>query len=197
MVLLDLSAAIFVGTTGREHISKPELKRLIPFMFVGIVLGVTVLVHVPQDPLKIGLSIFAIVVGVQSIVNPTPKGRISPWWCVPAGITGGALAAVFGAGGPIHVAFLNGRLSDKSQVRSTVSALISISATTRAIAYAVGGLLLKLPLWIAMAMLSPFVYGGLRLGSHIHLSLTQVQMRRVIGALLITTGTVLLVRTLL
>ena len=38
----------------REH--GPELKRLLPFMFVGIVLGVTLLVNVPQHPLKIGLG---------------------------------------------------------------------------------------------------------------------------------------------
>jgi uncharacterized membrane protein YfcA len=46
-------------------------------------------------------------------------------------------------------------------------------------------------------MLAPIAWGGLRLGSRIHLGLTQEQMRRVIGVLLILTGTTLLLRTLL
>jgi hypothetical protein len=39
MALLDLASAIFIGTKGREHVSRPEVKRLIPFMFVGFIIG--------------------------------------------------------------------------------------------------------------------------------------------------------------
>ena len=44
MALADLAAAVFVGGSNRRHVSLPELKRVMPFMVVGIVLGVTVLV---------------------------------------------------------------------------------------------------------------------------------------------------------
>jgi uncharacterized membrane protein YfcA len=197
MVLLDVAASLFVGSTGHRHISRPELKRLLPFMFAGIVLGVTVLVALPQAPLKVALALFAISVGVHTIFNPTPKGRLSKYWCVPVGIIGGALAAVFGAGGPLYIAYLSARLTDKSEIRSTISALITVSATTRALVYAFTGLLLKLPIAVGVAILAPFAWGGLRLGSRIHTGLTQEQMRRVIGIVLILTGTVLLARTLL
>jgi uncharacterized protein len=197
MVLLDVAASLFVGSTGHRHISRPELKRLLPFMFVGIVLGATVLVALPQAPLKVALALFAIAVGLHSIFNPTPKGRISKYWCVPVGVIGGSFAAVFGAGGPIYIAYLSGRLSDKSQIRSTISAIITVSATTRALVYAFTGLLLVAPIWIGMAILAPFVWAGLRLGSHIHTGLTQQQMRRAIGGVLILTGAILLARTLL
>jgi uncharacterized membrane protein YfcA len=197
MALLDLSASLFVGSTGREHISKPELKRLLPFMFVGIALGVTVLVALPPDPLKVALGVFATAVGLYSIFNPAPRDRISSWWSLPAGLIGGGLAAVFGAGGPLYVAYLSGRLGDKSQIRSTISALIAVSSGTRTVLYVFTGLLLKLPIWIAVGLLAPIAWSGLRLGSRIHLGLTQEQMRRVIGALLILTGTTLLLRTLL
>ena len=43
MALLDLGSSAFLGSRNREHLSKPELKRLVPFMFLGFVLGVTVL----------------------------------------------------------------------------------------------------------------------------------------------------------
>lgn len=197
MALLDLISAIFVGASSREHVSKPELKRLIPLMFVGFILGATVLVQVPDLYLRSALGLFAVAVGIQGIVNPTARGTISAWWCIPAGITGGAVATVFGAGGPIYATYLNGRLRDKSAIRATVSSLISISAFSRAAIYAVTGLLLNTATFIGMGLLAPFVWVGLKIGARIHLGLSQEQMRRAIGALLVLTGSSLLLRGLL
>ncbi len=196
MALLDLASATFMGTTGREHVSKAEMKRIIPFMFAGFVIGATVLVGVPDAYLRIALGCFAVAVGIQSIVNPTLHHLISKWWSVPAGIIGGAIATVFGAGGPIYATYLSGRLTDKTEIRSTMSALISISAFTRAIVYAVAGLLLHLAIVGGAVVLAPFAWMGLKLGHRIHIGLTQQQMRRAIGALLVLTGSSLLVHVL-
>ena len=49
MVLLDMSCAGFIGRRDRVHVAKPELKRIIPFMFVGFVVGTTALVKVPDE----------------------------------------------------------------------------------------------------------------------------------------------------
>jgi uncharacterized membrane protein YfcA len=197
MTLGDLIAAVAVGGSNRQHVSGGELKRLMPFMVLGIALGATLLVNVPQAPLKVALGIFAVAVGLHSIANPAPKGTISPWWCIPAGTAAGALAAVFGAGGPVNVAYLTGRLRDKHQIRSTVSTIISISATIRTVIYAAAGLVLKAGLIAGFAMAAPFAWAGLRIGSRIHTRLTQQQLRRAIGGLLVASGTTLLIRTLL
>jgi uncharacterized membrane protein YfcA len=197
MVLLDMSCALFIGHAGREQVNRGELKRMIPFMFVGFVIGVTLLVKVPQDWLKTALGAFTFIVGVYSIANPALHRQISRWWCVPAGLVGGAIATVFGAGGPVYAAYLGGRLTDKNEVRSTISTLISISAFSRAILYAISGLLLHLAILAGMAVLAPFVWLGLKAGSRIHVGLTQEQMRRVIGALLVLTGLSLLARVFL
>jgi uncharacterized membrane protein YfcA len=61
----------------------------------------------------------------------------------------------------------------------------------------VGGLLLHWTILAGMVALAPFVWMGLRIGARIHLGLTQVQMRRVVGILLVLTGSSLLVRALL
>ena len=188
MVLLDMSAALFIGTKGREHVSREEIKRLVPVMLVGFLIGVTVLVKVDPDLLRIALGVFAITVGVHGILNPVLTSTISKWWSIPAGLVGGSIATVFGAGGPIYATYLGGRLHDKNEVRSTVSALISISAFSRAVLYAIGGLLLHWTIFAGMALLAPFVWLGLRIGSRIHVGLTQVQMRRLVGVLLVLTG---------
>jgi len=194
MALLDLASSAFVGTTGREHVSKTELKSLAPFMFVGFVVGVTILVGAPDRWLRLALGIFVVCIGVHGVLNPRVSGAISRLWCIPTGIVGGAVATVFGAGGPLYAVYLSGRLGDKNQVRATVSTLISISAFTRAIAYAVSGLLLHLAIFIGAAVLAPFVWIGLAIGRKIHVGLSHEQMRRVIGGVLIFTGSVLVLR---
>ena len=195
MAMLDLASALFIGTSGREHLSKEELKRLIPWMFVGFVIGVTVLVGVPDRYLRAALGLFAATIGIYSILNPTLGRTISKFWAIPAGLAGGAIATIFGAGGPIYATYLSGRLKDKSAIRSTISTLISISAFSRAVVYAATGLLLHAALLGGAAVLSPFAYLGVRLGHRIHVGLTQEQMRRAIGALLLLTGASLLVRS--
>lgn len=196
MVLTDLAGAAFIGRQGRRHVSLPELKRLLPFMAAGIVVGVTVLVSVPKRPLDIALGALTIAIGLNAIANPVPKGTISAWWCVPTGIVAGAFAAAFGAGGPIHVAYLSGRLKDKDEIRSTISTLISISAAIRAASYAVAGLLLKASVFAGLVLVAPIAGLGIRLGSRLHERLTQAQVRRFVGAFLITTGSLLLWRAL-
>jgi hypothetical protein len=78
-----------------------------------------------------------------------------------------------------------------------MSALISISAFTRALVYVVSGLMLHLAILAGLVVLAPFVWAGLKLGHHIHVSLTQQQMRRAIGGLILVTGGSLLVRAVL
>jgi len=196
MVLLDMSSAIFLGTTGRKHVDRGELKRILPWMFVGFAIGLTVLVGMPDRYLRLALGIFAAAVGANAIFNPTLHKTISQLWSIPAGITGGALATIFGAGGPVYSTYLSGRLRDKTEIRSTISTLISISAVSRAIIYAVSGLLLHVSLLVGALALAPFAWLGLRIGNRIHVGLSQEQLRRAIGGVLVVSGIGLVLRAL-
>ena len=106
------------------------------------------------------------------------------------------MATVFGAGGPIYVSYLAGRRADLNQIRSTVATLISISAFSRAVVYAVSGLLLHVAIFLGVLVLAPFVWTGLAIGRRIHTGLNQQQMRRVVGVVLVCMGLSLLARAL-
>jgi uncharacterized membrane protein YfcA len=194
MALLDMASATIMGTQGREHVAKDEIKRIIPFMFVGFVIGATVLVGVPDKYLRLALGVFAVGVGLYSIVNPGVTRKFSTWWSVPVGIVGGSIATIFGAGGPIYATYLGGRLEDKTVIRATMSALIAISAFSRALVYVASGLILHAAIFAGFVVLAPFVWVGLKVGHRIHTGLTQQQMRRAIGGLLVVTGSSLLAR---
>ena len=193
LALIDCVTATVVGRTSREHLARDELKALLPITFVGFVVGVTVLVKVPDIYLRTALGIFAVAVGVHGIVNPVVTRRISRWWSLPTGIFGGAMSTTFGTGGPIYATYLAARLSDKSQIRATMSTLIAISAIVRAVTYVVTGLV-TVALATGALLAAPFAWLGLKVGTRIHVGLSQQQMRRVIGALLVLTGSSLLVR---
>lgn len=197
MALIDCASSTFLGTVEREHVAGGELKWLIPVMFGGFAIGATLLVRVPDQALRTALGIFAIALGAYSIVNPQVHRRISRLWVVPVGLVGGAVATVFGAGGPIYATYLSARLGDKTQVRATTSALISISALSRALIYAVSGLMLHAAIGVGLVILAPFVWIGLKIGTRIHTGLTQQQMRRVVGGLLVFTGLSLVWRLVL
>jgi uncharacterized membrane protein YfcA len=194
MVLLDMSSAAALGRQGRQHIAGAELKRIIPFMFAGFVVGATVLVKVPDEYLRPALGIFTMLIGVNSILNPHLKRTISPWWCIPVGVAGGAVATIFGAGGPIYATYLSGRMQDKTAIRATMGTLISISALTRAIVYAATGLLLHVTIFVGGIALAPFVLVGLKVGNRIHVGLSQEQLRRTMGVIVLLTGASLFAR---
>lgn len=197
MALIDLASALFLGTSGRQQVSRVEMKRIVPGMFVGMVIGATVLVGVSDQYLRAALGVFAMAIGIHSILNPVLHRKISPWWSIPAGVVGGGVATIFGAGGPIYATYLSGRLRDKGEIRSTIAALISISAFTRSIVYAVTGLLLHVATFAGVLALAPFAWLGMRLGHRIHIGLTQEQMRRALGAILVLAGGSLIARSLL
>jgi uncharacterized membrane protein YfcA len=196
VALLDMVSSSLVGVTHREHISRQEMKRLIPWMFAGFVLGVTALVGVPDRELRMALGIFTAALGIHGILNPTLARAISSLWAIPAGILGGAVATVFGAGGPIYATYMAGRTRDKHVLRSTLSTLIAVSAFSRAIVYAVSGLLLHAAILVGAVLLVPFVWVGLKIGQRIHMGLTTEELRRAIGALLVLTGTTLFMRAI-
>jgi uncharacterized membrane protein YfcA len=193
-VLLDFCASLSVGRRAAAHLAVSEIKWLAPCMLVGIVLGVTLLVSLPPAPLLITLGIFACLVGLQGLTSPRFRNSISQRWAIPAGVAGGALGALFGTGGPVYVIYLSKRLADKSQIRATVSTMITLSTIVRILSYLISGLLLSAKLILAALLLLPLAFLGISLGTRFHLGLGDVQTRRLIGLLLLLSGLSLLCR---
>ena len=69
MVLLDMSSAAMIGGRDRRHVAVPELKRIIPFMFLGFVVGATALVKVPDHYLRPALGMFTMAVAARAVTD--------------------------------------------------------------------------------------------------------------------------------
>ena len=182
MVVFDLGAGLILGWRGRGRIETTELRRLIPYMLVGVGLGATVLVKASDRWLLLTLAVFLIGYASWSLAWPPGDRRIGPRWAAPLGTLGGMFAATFGTGGPLFAIYLARRLPDKSTLRTTLAV------------FAVAGLYLQSGLLIVAASLAPFALGGLFIGSKAHGALPAQGMVKVILVLLIVSGLNLLRR---
>jgi hypothetical protein len=188
VLVLDFTASIALGGKTRKHINWNELKPLLPFGAVGVILGVTLLIHMPREPLLIGLGIFVLIFGVRNLLNIHGETTISRWWAIPTGLTGGTVGALFGTGGPPYIIYLSHRLKDKAELRATFSGLFTFEGGLRLVAFLATGLLLQHGMLTALLAALPVMALGLYLGHRAHLGISSLQMLKLIGVLLIGSG---------
>jgi uncharacterized membrane protein YfcA len=126
------------------------------------------------------------------LFNSHGDKRVSRNWSVPAGLSGGLIGALFGTGGPPYVIYLTHRIKDKSRLRATLSGLFMLDGLFRVITFLIAGLLGThlLPLLLASA---PVVFLALSLGHRVHIGISDRQMLKLIGTLLLVSGGSLLV----
>ena len=195
ILVTDFTASVVLGRATRGHIRWEEIRALVPASAVGVIVGVSLLIHLPKEPLLAALGLFVIAFGARNALGlHTEKHAVSQWWALPAGLTGGTVGALFGTGGPPFVIYLSHRLWDKSQLRATFSGLFLIDGGLRIVAFIFTGLLRQRELAWALPAALPLVGLGLFLGHRVHVGLTQAKMQRLIGLLLLASGASLLWR---
>jgi hypothetical protein len=136
------------------------------------------------------------VFAARNLLNLHGDRPISRGWALPASLTGGTVGALFGTGGPPYVIYLAHRLKDKGQLRATLSGVFFLEGLVRITTFAAAGLLLNLQVWRSYAIGLPVVLLALYAGSHVHVGLSQSQLMRIIGALLLLSGLSLFVKAL-
>jgi len=193
--LLDLSSGLAVGYHTRRQADTRELLVLLPFTLVGLTLGVTLLVRLPQRATVRALGMFVCLYAIHVMLRRGPARRTSRGWAAPAGVLGGIVGALFGMGGPPYVVYLTGRIPDPAAQRATISQMVILNVGLRVVAFALAGLLLSRGLWIAVMSLLPVAWAGLWVGNRAHVSVTPAMLARMIGAALFLTGAGLIVRT--
>jgi uncharacterized membrane protein YfcA len=177
-------------------VDRKELLRLVPFMLVGMVVGVVALVKAPERLLLLILGIFVLAYSAWSLLvrrAPRPFGAA---WSAPFGIVGGVFTALFGTGGPFYTIYLARRLDDKLVLRATIGTLIFFSGLSRLALFSSAGLYSQHSLLTLAALLLPCALGGLYLGNHLHKRLPAERVVQVIWGVLIIGGISLIVRNL-
>jgi hypothetical protein len=194
ILLLDFTASIVIGGLHFKRVRWDEIGILIPFGVIGVILGTTLLVKLPPAPMLFALAGFVFIFALRSVLNLHGDKLISRVWAVPAALIGGTVGALFGTGGPPYVIYLAHRIHEKSDLRATFSALFFTEGLTRIASFLVAGLLVSGRVWIAYFAALPIMLGALYLGGRVHVGLSQTQMARLVGVLLLVSSVSLLVK---
>jgi uncharacterized protein len=192
ILVTDFTASAVLGRAVRGHIQWREIRALLPASALGVILGVTLLLKLPRESLLTALGVFVLIFGVRNVLNLHGAKPVSRRWAWPAGLVGGTVGAMFGTGGPPYVIYLTHRLRDKSQLRATFSGLFMLDGGIRVVTFLVTGLLLQPDLLWAVPGALPLLGLGLYLGHRAHVGLSPKQILRVIGTILLVSGTSLL-----
>ncbi len=195
ILLLDFTASLVLGGLNLKHVRWDEAKWLIPFGIVGVVLGTTLLINLPKTPLLIGLGVFVLIFAIRNLLNLHGENPISRLWALPASLAGGTIGALFGTGGPPYVIYLSHRLRDKGQLRATLSGVFFLEGLMRITSFATAGLLLNAQVWKGYGLGLPIALLALYAGSHAHTGLSQSQVMRLIGLLLLASALSLFIKS--
>lgn len=194
ILITDFVASILLGFHVRQHTRWDEIWPLLPFGFLGVIAGTTLLVNVPRTPLLMTLGALVLLFGMRSVLNLHGSRIISRLWAAPAGMIGGTISGLFGTGGPPYVIYLNHRIHQPAELRATFTGLFFLEGLWRVITFIFAGLFHDIELIAATLAALPLVAIGLWIGNHVHLGLTRTQMQRIIGMLLLVSGGSLLWR---
>jgi uncharacterized membrane protein YfcA len=188
MLVFDLCAGLLLGLRSRSHLSKSEMLRLLPFLLLGMVGGVTLLIRVPERWLLLALGSFIFAYAAWSLARPAVWTAISPRWAIPAGLVGGAFTSLYGTGGPIYTIYLARRLADKQVLRATIGVLIFCTALIRLVLFSSSGLYSQPGLLTLALLLVPCAFVGYLIGSALHRRLAGQHAQRVVWVLLLASG---------
>jgi uncharacterized membrane protein YfcA len=196
MVIIDLCASLYVGRKSSQDANLKELKWLFPFTLIGMILGIIFLLRAPSEPLLITLGCFALINGARVLWqrNSEMGDPINKWWAAPFGFFGGVFTALFATGGAIYASYLGLRIAEPKAVRATMAFGIFILTLLRLTLMLVTGLILSWPVLGLAICLMPATFLGIWAGTHVHTKLNNMAMQVAYGAILLFSGTTLLVR---
>ncbi|MEO5843618.1 MAG: sulfite exporter TauE/SafE family protein [Caldimonas sp.] len=188
MLVFDLCAGLLLGLKSRRDVDRGELLRLAPFVAIGMMLGVTVLVRAPERWLLGVLGAFVFLYACWSLFGRAAPRPISARWAVPAGMAGGVFTALYGSGGPIYTLYLARRLRDAIRLRASIAVLIFFTAWARLALFSATGLMGQPSLLGLAFFLLPCAVAGYFIGSHLHRRLAPQHAARAIWILLLASG---------
>lgn len=194
MALLDLSAAIINVSRDARSADWGELKRLVPMMMLGSLVGAAILLTTRPDILLLGLGIFVIGYSIYVWSGYKPVTHLPAGAAIPFGSIGGVFSALFGSGGFVYIIYLSGRLQDKHTLRITQSTLIGMSTFTRVVLFALAGVYMDASLlWLALC-LAPGMMVGVTVGRRLTLNMSRERFMKFINVVVLASGVMLIVR---
>ncbi len=196
-LLFDFTSGVILVARTWRSVDRRLLLLILGGMVVGTSLGTWVLLSFSHEILKRVLGVlvggWALTMLLRKEPNARSPGRPLGSYLAPmSGFLGGALGAMFSVNGPPIIIYLSHVLDQKGAFRATLYAVFLADACYRMGLFAANRLLNERVFRFALTM-APFLVAGVMVGSWLQRLLDEEVFRRVVAAILVVTGVVLLI----
>ncbi|MCC7486458.1 MAG: sulfite exporter TauE/SafE family protein [Burkholderiales bacterium] len=198
VVVLTALASVPQWMRDWRKIEWREIRRVLPFSIIGVLSGLYLLEQLDLRVIVKAFGVFVIFYGCFAFVTAAHPLRIPERYLYPAGMVlgtfAGALGATFGAAaGPLYVIYLDSRRLARDVFRITITTILTVQGVVRIAGYArLGFFDAATPMLIAAGL--PLVLVGGAIGNWLAGRLDQRWFNLGISALLVLSGTVLLLK---
>jgi uncharacterized membrane protein YfcA len=183
-----ISAPIYVYKEW-EHIDINLIKKIALSSFLGVLVGIIVLVYGKPLVLKQALGIFIILFVLNSL-RVKKKSVLFKKLKHFFGFLGGFFSGVFSTGGPLYVMIVQNETTDVKTFRATMFAALGLVTLMRVPILVVSGVMTMNQVYNSFYVL-PFFILALFLGKKIYLKLDEALVKKIILVLLFASGVML------
>jgi hypothetical protein len=177
----------------REHVAWRAVRRIAPWLALGVVAGVAALSALDGRLLVRGLGAFVVAVSLWNLSARPLRVPESTLGDAVAGGLSGVFGGAFNSGGPPLIAYVYSRPGTPDQLKATLQALFLVSTLARMAIAGGQGVMTADVLWEA-GLATPFAIGGQYVGNALSARVRPERFRRVAWLGLLTLGLVLALR---
>ena len=191
-LLMDVPASAFHSGLNWRQVQWRELRRLLPGMVLGTLLGLWLVQHMNSRWPLLLLGVYVAGVGINALRPKASQATTAvPVWAWPAGASIGLVEMIFGTAGPLVVAWLSRRLSDVQLLRATTPLVIAVAAATVLVGMTWEGRLTSSWIWQRWMVLIGVALAGVWLGHRLAHRVPVARLRQIICGLLVVSGVML------
>jgi uncharacterized membrane protein YfcA len=190
---LTLIANLYIFIRHHQYIDTPVLlKRILPFMGTGLVIGFPLLTVLQEELLRTLFGLIVILVAMRELsclMRGSRRNEASPpEWMITAYVcAAGVVHGIYASGGPLLVYAANKMQLSKSVFRSTLSIVWLIMNIFLTGSYTVAGKIDLESLQYSAYLLPPLIAGVL-LGERLHQRIPERSFKIVVFLFLIVSG---------
>lgn len=177
------------------HHDAAEVRRLIPGLAVGVLLGTLLIGSLNEDGVRFLLGMLSLVFAVYMLLRPALSRPISAWWSLPAGIGCGFTSFLAHAGAPPVNLYLIPRRLSKEAFIATVAIVFATVNLMKLGPYLWLGEINLTSAWASL-LLVPLAWFGVRSGLWLQHRVSEVLFYRLVTAAMAVVGVQLIVKSL-
>jgi hypothetical protein len=198
---LNVVVSLYVTARYRRDVDRGMLlRRIVPWMGLGLPVGVLLFRSLGSSRLQLAFGVFVIALSALELRRPRAAGGaatrpLGPVLAAGLLFAAGIIHGVFATGGPLTVYVTGRALADKARFRATLSALWLVLNLALLASYAAGGQLGPGSAALSAILVAPLGL-GMALGEGAHRRVPERLFRTLVFTLLLVAGTLLAGRAL-